>query len=129
MESSKWVLFLLVSLTILFDLTSAFDGEARDATGCPAAFKGKCHCGNVTHYKYWRSTEAIYIVNCTNTRFTGEVRIVFSFEILQNKLLFRHQNAGVASFGNSGFDLQWQHHPGAGLEHLWHQSTLVNIPV
>lgn len=66
----------LIFLISAFASVSAFDGEERDATGCPKAFKGLCHCGVVSHYKYWHSSGDIYMVNCTNTMFRGKFIVV-----------------------------------------------------
>ena len=88
---------LFRSFTILFiliSLTSAFDGDERDSTGCPKAFKGRCKCGKVRNYRYWRSREEIYMVNCTNTMFRG-IKLIFILYSFWHVLNKKKESSGV----------------------------------
>ncbi len=68
MNLLPYVAFLVLAL---FSVTSfAFDDDVLDTTGCPAAFRQKCKCGK-QRYVYWKPDQDLFVVNCTNTGFTG----------------------------------------------------------
>lgn len=63
---------LLLVLQLAATVVLGYDGDKLDGiTGCPAAFKQKCRCQK-QRYHYWRPDEDMFVVNCTNTGFTGE---------------------------------------------------------
>ncbi len=60
---------LAVVAGVVLDFAYGFDGETRDETGCPAAFRKKCTCKEQS-YAYWHpERNNTFVVNCTNTRF------------------------------------------------------------
>lgn len=62
-----------VWLLSILGLALSTHGFAIDATGCPQAFGGLCHCGKVSGYQHWFNNDDVFVVNCTNTQFTGKI--------------------------------------------------------
>ena len=62
------IFFVLSNLFIVI-----YGQSFNPPTGCPAEFKGKCHCGTVP---YGNSGRELYVTNCTNANFTDASMLV-----------------------------------------------------
>ena len=62
---------ILAAVAGLAALAAGFDADVTDATGCPVAFKGKCHCKKQRYFR-WKPDEDTFVVNCTNTGFNSK---------------------------------------------------------
>ncbi|XP_040581557.1 trophoblast glycoprotein [Lepeophtheirus salmonis] len=67
MKGCHWKLLILL---IVGSVSAYNGGDKIDDSNCTAVYQNRCTCG-YGHYPYWKPTESLYIVNCTNSGFTS----------------------------------------------------------